>query len=101
MVTLRRDFLCCAQPPAAMSRASLLKDRELLEQFDAGQSVAQLPQAHDRTRAGIHARLVRHGRLRGTGPQWRLASPVRQPAQFVASQSNGVLVIFRDACTMR
>jgi hypothetical protein len=47
------------------------EDRELLEQFDAGQSVAQLAQAHDRTPAGIHARLVRHGRLQGTGPQWR------------------------------
>jgi hypothetical protein len=47
------------------------EDRELLERFDAGQTVAQLAQAHDRTPAGIHARLVRHGRLQGTGPQWR------------------------------
>ena len=47
------------------------EDRELLEKFDAGQTVAQLAQAHDRTPAGIHARLARHGRLEGTGPQWR------------------------------
>lgn len=47
------------------------EDRELLEKFDAGQSVAQLAQAHDRTPAGIHARLERHGRLQGLGPQWR------------------------------
>lgn len=47
------------------------EDHELLEKFDAGQTVAQLAQAHDRTAAGIHARLVRHGRLEGTGPQWR------------------------------
>jgi hypothetical protein len=47
------------------------EDRELLERFDAGQSVAQLAQAHDRTPAGIHARLVRHGRLESTGPQSR------------------------------
>jgi hypothetical protein len=47
------------------------EDRELLEKFDAGQTVAQLAQAHDRTAAGIHARLVRHGRLQGTGQQWR------------------------------
>lgn len=47
------------------------EDRELLERFDAGQSVAQLAQAHDRTPAGIHARLERHGRLQGPGPQFR------------------------------
>jgi hypothetical protein len=47
------------------------EDRELLEKFDAGETVAQLAEAHDRTPAGIHARLVRHGRLQGTGPQWR------------------------------
>ena len=47
------------------------EDRELLEKFDAGQTVAQLARAHDRTVAGIHARLVRHGRLQGTGPQLR------------------------------
>jgi hypothetical protein len=47
------------------------EDRELLERFDAGQSLAQLAQAHDRTPAGIHARLERHGRLPGPGPQFR------------------------------
>lgn len=47
------------------------EDRELLEKFEAGQTVAQLAHAHDRTPAGIHARLVRHGRLDGTGSQWR------------------------------
>jgi hypothetical protein len=33
--------------------------------------VAQLAQAHDRTPAGIHARLERHGRLPGPGLQFR------------------------------
>lgn len=47
------------------------EDRELLKKFDEGQSVAELAQAHDRTPAGIHARLERHGRLQGLGPQWR------------------------------
>jgi hypothetical protein len=47
------------------------EDRKLLGLFDAGQSVTQLAHAHDRTPAGIHARLVRHGRLQGSGPQWR------------------------------
>jgi hypothetical protein len=47
------------------------EDRALLEKFDAGQTVAQLAQAHDRTPAGILARLLRHGRLEATGPQSR------------------------------
>ena len=47
------------------------EDRDLLERFDAGQSIAQLAQAHDRTMAGIQARLERHGRLAGQGLQWR------------------------------
>ncbi|HEY0686408.1 MAG TPA: hypothetical protein VGD45_28985 [Steroidobacter sp.] len=47
------------------------EDRELLEKFDAGRSVPELAQAHDRTMAGIQARLERHGRLQGQGLQWR------------------------------
>ena len=47
------------------------EDRELLEKFDAGQSVPELAQAHDRTLAGIQARLERHGRLQVQGLQWR------------------------------
>lgn len=47
------------------------EDRELLEKFDAGLSVTELAQAHDRTLAGIQARLERHGRLAGQGLQWR------------------------------
>ena len=47
------------------------EDLELLEKFDEGVSIAEIAQAHDRTLAGIQARLERHGRLRGTGLQWR------------------------------
>jgi hypothetical protein len=47
------------------------EDRDLLEKFDAGLSIAQLAQAHNRTLAGIQARLERHGRLSGQGLQWR------------------------------
>lgn len=47
------------------------EDRDLLEKFDAGLSLAQLAQTHDRTVAGIQARLERHGRLAGQGLQWR------------------------------
>lgn len=47
------------------------EDRELLEKFDDGQSIAELAQVHDRTLAGIQARLERHGRVLGRGRQWR------------------------------
>lgn len=47
------------------------EDRALLEKFDDGLSPAELAHAHDRTLAGIQARLERHGRLQGQGVQWR------------------------------
>lgn len=47
------------------------EDLELLEKFDEGISIAELAQVHDRTLAGIQARLERHGRLQGQGLQWR------------------------------
>jgi hypothetical protein len=39
------------------------EDRQLLAEFDRGRPIAELAQAHSRTRGGIQARLVRHGRL--------------------------------------
>ena len=47
------------------------EDLELLEKFDEGLAIAELARAHDRTPAGIQARLERHGRLRAQGLQWR------------------------------
>lgn len=47
------------------------EDQDLLEKFDQGMSVPELAQAHDRTLAGIQARLERHGRVQGQGLQWR------------------------------
>jgi hypothetical protein len=47
------------------------EDLELLEKFDEGLSIAALARAHDRTPAGIQARLERHGRLPAQGLQWR------------------------------
>ena len=47
------------------------EDRELLKRFDDGSTVPEVAQAHDRTVAGIQARLERHGRLQGQGLQWR------------------------------
>jgi len=35
----------------------------LLAAFDGGATIDTLTQAHERTRAGIEARLVKHGRL--------------------------------------
>ena len=39
------------------------EDERLLAGFDAGATVEALTAAHERTRAGIEARLVKHGRL--------------------------------------
>jgi hypothetical protein len=39
------------------------EDEELLQRFDSGLAVDALAAAHERTRAGIEARLVKHGRL--------------------------------------
>jgi hypothetical protein len=47
------------------------EDCELLEKFDQGLTIADLARAHDRTAAGIQARLERHGRLPAQGLQWR------------------------------
>ena len=43
------------------------EDRQLLAAFDDGRPLAELAQAHGRTRGGIQARLVRHGRLAPQG----------------------------------
>ena len=39
------------------------EDDRLLQAFDGGATVDALTAAHERTRAGIEARLVKHGRL--------------------------------------
>ena len=39
------------------------EDERLLASFDGGTAVEALAAAHERTRAGIEARLVKHGRL--------------------------------------
>ena len=43
------------------------EDRQLLSAFDNGQPLAELAHAHGRTRGGIQARLIRHGRLAPDG----------------------------------
>jgi hypothetical protein len=39
------------------------EDTRLLQAFDGGATIDALTLAHERTRAGIEARLVKHGRL--------------------------------------
>ncbi len=39
------------------------EDRKLLSGFDAGRGLVELAAAHQRTQTGIHARLVKYGRL--------------------------------------
>jgi hypothetical protein len=60
------------------------EDDELLRQFESGLAIEALAAAHERTRAGIEARLVKHGRLddrtaRG-GQGLRYAMRDRSPA---------------------
>ena len=58
-------------PGAASSNAgkpwSDDEDHQLLSAFDNGQPLAELAQTHGRTRGGIQARLIRHGRLTPEG----------------------------------
>jgi hypothetical protein len=58
-------------PSAASSNAgkpwSEHEDSQLLSGFDEGRPLAELAQAHGRTRGGIQARLIRHGRLTPEG----------------------------------
>jgi hypothetical protein len=59
------------------------EDDELLAKFDAGQPLEALAVAHERTRAGIEARLVKHGRLdersARSGQGLRYATKARAP----------------------
>lgn len=39
------------------------EDKRLLDEFERGRPLAELARAHERTQAGIQARLERHGRV--------------------------------------
>jgi hypothetical protein len=58
-------------PSNAGKQWSEVEDAKLLEQFEQGASITELAQAHDRTPAGIQARLERHSVLPAQGLQWR------------------------------
>jgi hypothetical protein len=51
------------QPRNAGKPWSRDEDDRLLESFDGGATIEMLTVAHERTRAGIEARLVKHNRL--------------------------------------
>lgn len=53
------------------------EDRQLLSAFDNGLPLAELAQSHSRTRGGIQARLIRHGRLAPEGDR-----PIGGPGKF-------------------
>lgn len=73
-------------PSAASSNAgkpwSEDEDRQLLSAFDSGRALAELAQAHGRTRGGIQARLIRHGRLTPDGDR-----PIGGPGKWRPSAS--------------
>lgn len=49
---------------------STAEEQQLLEQFEAGASLAEMAHLHQRTVAGIQARLERHGRVPVRGGRW-------------------------------
>ncbi len=59
------------------------EDRRLLSAFDGGRPLAELAQAHGRTRGGIQARLVRHGRLTPEGDR-----PIGGPGKWRGGVTN-------------
>lgn len=74
-------------PSAASSNAgkpwSEDEDHQLLSGFDGGQPLAELAQAHGRTRGGIQARLIRHGRLAPDGDR-----PIGGPGKWRPGSAN-------------
>lgn len=60
------------------------EDRQLLAAFDGGRPLAELAQAHGRTRGGIQARLVRHGRLAPQGDR-----PIGGPGKWRPGSGSG------------
>lgn len=46
------------------------EEQRLLEQFDAGVTLAEMASQHERTVAGVQARLERLGRLPAAGGRW-------------------------------
>ena len=53
--------------PTVVNSSVRGKLAELLSAFDGGRPLAELAEAHARTRGGIQARLIRHGRLAPEG----------------------------------
>jgi hypothetical protein len=60
------------------------EDRQLLSAFDGGRPLAELAQLHGRTRGGIQARLVRHGRLAPEGGR-----PIGGPGKWRPGSAHG------------
>jgi hypothetical protein len=62
------------------------EDRQLLSAFDGGRPLAELAQTHGRTRGGIQARLVRHGRLAPQGDR-----PIGGPGKWRPGAASAVV----------
>ena len=66
------------------------EDERLLREFDRGQPLEKLAEAHGRTVAGIQARLERHGRIKpgeGSVNQTRIRWQQRPPPNGASSAS--------------
>lgn len=61
----------------AGSRWTSEEEQRLAEAFDAGRTVEELARAHNRTRAGIEARLVKLGKLDASAVTVQLRYPAK------------------------
>lgn len=62
------------------------EDKQLLDSFDQGSDIAAIARYHQRTMAGIEARLARHGRLDGSSRVGALSQPRGVCALLEASE---------------
>lgn len=67
----------------AGSRWTTEEEQRLATGFDAGRSVDELARAHDRSRAGIEARLVKLGKLDASA----VTTPLRYPPKATGQQA--------------
>lgn len=70
----------------AGSRWTTEEEQRLATAFDVGRSVEELARAHDRSRAGIEARLVKLGKLDASAVTTPLRYPPKPPGR--PAQSN-------------
>jgi hypothetical protein len=78
--TVQRPARPAAMPGNTGLRWTSEEEERLTAAFDAGKTVDELARAHNRTRAGIEARLVKLGKLDASAVTVQLRYPSKRPA---------------------